>query len=408
MTEKQKLRIGIIYADFSGWTAYINYLANLTYAIKTNKLAEIIFLHKAGLSVDPAITGIDEEIILPEQFTFPKYLPGILKKVLKKIQEHFMPNVIDRICNENRIDVVFSHSIYRPHQNHKTPWVSWIPDFQHIHFPELFSAEEINYRNSEFSGVAKKADCIMVSSQSALHDLLDFAPETQNRSAVVPFVTQIDSHIYTQNPAEVCGQYHIPHKFFYLPNQFWVHKNHQIVIDALELLHNSHPEIIVVCSGNTFEYRNPNYFPGLLTQISQKNVRENFVMLGLIRYADVHKLMRQSCAILQPSLFEGWSTTVEEAKSLGKALLLSNIPVHREQNPVDSEYFDPKNAGDLAKKMVTIYERNSAGPDESLESAARENLPVRTKEFAINFMNALELAKNNIGGKNDIDPHSNA
>ena len=396
MNESRKLRIGIIYADFSGWTAYINYLANLTYAIKTSKLAEVIILHKAGLSVDPAITGIDEEIVLPEQFTFQKYFPGIVKKVLNKIQDYFVPDVIDRICDANKIDVVFSHSSNRPHQKHKTPWVSWIPDFQHIHFPELFSADEINFRNSEFSDVVKKTDCIMVSSQSALQDLLDFAPETQNRSAAVPFVTQIDSHIYTQNPAEVCGQYHIPPKYFYLPNQFWAHKNHQVVIDALELLHNSHPDIIVVCSGNTFEYRNLNYFPGLLTQISQKNVRENFVMLGLIPYTHVHKLMRQSCAILQPSIFEGWSTTVEEAKSLGKALLLSDIPVHREQNPPESVFFDPYNCKDLAAKMLKMFADTSAGPNEAMEIAAKQSLQNRTNQYAKDFSKAVEIARKNV------------
>lgn len=44
-------------------------------------------------------------------------------------------------------------------------------------------------------------------------------------------------------------------------------------------------------------------------------------------------LMKHAIAIINPSLFEGGSTTVEEAKSLLKVIILSGIPVHREQNP---------------------------------------------------------------------------
>ena len=34
---------------------------------------------------------------------------------------------------------------------------------------------------------------------------------------------------------------------------------------------------------------------------------------------------------MQPSLCEGWGTVLEDAKVLDKAVLLSDIPVHREQ-----------------------------------------------------------------------------
>jgi glycosyltransferase involved in cell wall biosynthesis len=99
---------------------------------------------------------------------------------------------------------------------------------------------------------------------------------------------------------------------------------------------------------------------------------------------------------LQPSLFEGWSTTVEEAKSLGKKLLLSDIAVHREQNPPESVFFDPKNSEELAAKMLKLFTDTSAGPDAALEIAARQNLPIRTNEYAENFLKAVEIARKNI------------
>lgn len=46
-------------------------------------------------------------------------------------------------------------------------------------------------------------------------------------------------------------------------------------------------------------------------------------MLGLVPRSDVIALMRYSISLINPSFFEGWSTTVEEAKSMGKQIILS-------------------------------------------------------------------------------------
>jgi hypothetical protein len=58
--------------------------------------------------------------------------------------------------------------------------------------------------------------------------------------------------------------------------------------------------------------------------------------------------MKNSIAIIQPSLFEGWSTVVEDAKALNQWILLSDIPVHREQIQNNVDFFEPKNSSMLA------------------------------------------------------------
>ena len=46
---------------------------------------------------------------------------------------------------------------------------------------------------------------------------------------------------------------------------------------------------------------------------------------------DVSKLIYKSKAVINPSLFEGWNTSVEEAQNTKKKIILSDIAVHREQ-----------------------------------------------------------------------------
>ena len=70
-------------------------------------------------------------------------------------------------------------------------------------------------------------------------------------------------------------------------------------------------------------------------------------------------LIDKSHSVINPSFFEGWSTSVEEAKILNKIIILSNIKVHKEQNPEMSHYFDPNNSNDLTKKIYQVSKMRS-------------------------------------------------
>jgi glycosyltransferase involved in cell wall biosynthesis len=101
--------------------------------------------------------------------------------------------------------------------------------------------------------------------------------------------------------------------------------------------------------------------------------------------------MRACTAIINPSLSEGWSTTVEEAKSLGVPMLLSDLRVHREQAGDGADYFDPEVAGQLASLMA----RHEDSPDPSRRDREKESIVAsqkRAKQFAVDFSETVERA----------------
>lgn len=91
-----------------------------------------------------------------------------------------------------------------------------------------------------------------------------------------------------------------------------------------------------------------------MSEIKKKKLESYFVYLGRVPYADLICLIDKSHSVINPSFFEGWSTSVEEAKILNKIVILSNIKVHKEQNPKMSYYFDPKNSNELSKKIYQV------------------------------------------------------
>jgi hypothetical protein len=57
-------------------------------------------------------------------------------------------------------------------------------------------------------------------------------------------------------------------------------------------------------------------------------------------------------------LFEGWSTVIEDAKSLQVPVVASNLKVNIEQLGEDGVFFDPHNIDELSSILEEYPERN--------------------------------------------------
>ena len=193
--------------------------------------------------------------------------------------------------------------------------------------------------------------------------------------------------------AEISAKYNLPERFAYLPNQFWTHKNHALVVDALAKLKADgglDQTMPVVLTGRTDDPRNPKHFDELMARVKDAGVEQHFRYLGLIPYDDVFGLAGSCDTMINPSVFEGWSTTVEEAKGLGCRLLLSDITIHREQAP-DATFFNPKDARALAARLVALTKSPShVRPSlEALLNTQRERREGYAKNILKTFRGAI-------------------
>lgn len=377
--------------EWMGGTVYYN---NLLAALKEH--APSIDILRSIVQLTP------EQIIEQDNFIIRKIVRKIIRKVVGTTssykRKHHAASYFGYSIHDQKspgeillhLDVVFSiNGLYVD----GIPIVGWIPDFQHVRLPEMFSQEEIASRNAYYRLAAERSTLIAFSSNDALNDFSRFAPEHREKGRVMSFCTSIAEDIYSKNPMDTVAKYQLPDKFFYLPNQFWKHKNHSIVINALDILNKKGVRPIVVCTGNTVDYRHPDYYPDLMSKIHSLGLSGQFVFLGLIPREDVFQLIRQCVCIINPSLFEGWSTSVEEVKSIGKAIVLSDIAVHREQNPKAAVYFDPHDALHLSDALLQQWVNNSPGPSQELEAMSRNDLPGRLKVFADTSVSIIREAR---------------
>lgn len=344
------IKVGFIGAVSKEWMGGLNYIKNLFYAIsmlENQAIKPVIFI---GKKTDKEIKKMFEQyaIVIEHSMFDQKSFLWYIWKITSRL---FGSNLIlENLLKKHDISFL-SHSNVVGLKTIKT--INWIPDFQHLHLPQMFSATEIKKRNKQFTHLTKYSDAMILSSFDALKDFNNFVPEYSKKANVLQFVSQPDPKYFEltgEDEKQLRLKYNIHTPFFYLPNQFWKHKNHIVVFEAINLLKNKGIKINLVCTGHLHDYRNSEHIVFLQTYLSEHRLNDQIKLLGVVDYADVFALIKFSEAVINPSLFEGWSTTVEECKSVGKNMILSDLNVHREQYP-EALLFEPENAVTLAKLL---------------------------------------------------------
>jgi len=384
----------------SDWAAGATTTQDLLIALRAlgQDCPEITLWRWNGLSdqdMEPLAALADQ--IVSARYPAPLQTPNVVmptrRNSLKKISALLRPSRKTdnttgqdaRLLRNSGMDCSFSMP-FENRADFSAPLLVLIFDLQHRQLPELFSPKERAQRDNTLQREAEGAMLLITMSQSVRDDLAGFTPQHSHKIRVLPWVSNIPSSVYAIDPNAVVSKYHLPERFFYLPNQFWAHKNHLVVLEALRELAQRGIRPNVVCSGSLVEPRTNQHLGQLMQKLSLWNLREQFIILGLAPRTDVFALMRQALCVLNPSKFEGFGLSAAEAISLGKRLLVSNLAALREQASAAATYFDPNNSHELAAQMEILWKTVAPGPDLLLEAQARAALPTRQKDFARAFV----------------------
>ncbi len=266
----------------------------------------------------------------------------------------------------------------------------WIPDLQHKYLPHLFDQAELDGRDAEFDRMLHKQRFVLVSSYAAADDVARFYPNPVAKIYVWPFVSGVTAD--TSGAVDPRVTYKLPEKYLFAPNQFWIHKDHLTLFKALKILKDRGLEITVVCTGSNGDARKPTHFAELARYVQDNGIAHLTKYLGIVDHATLTSLFRYATAIAQPSLFEGWSTVVEDTKSIGRPIFLTDLPVHYEQatTPNPFYFFKQGNAEDLASQIAAHWPQLQPGPDADAEMAGHLARSARARTAARAFLGIMQ------------------
>ena len=392
----QPLRIGLLMQGGRGWIGGTEYIKNIILALSSlpdeeRETFEIYLLYSQSLGTDiqnqlktylDNVYNLEHEL---ESFTFLNRLKWKIQRIVFRQSDSRFSDFLKK----NKLNFVYPSLVPR-NENLLYQGCPWIYDFQHKYLPHLFTQSDIEVRDRGFTQIADLSSRVVLSSRTAAADFQKFFPDSKCQTEVLQFRTSLPASWYTLDAVAVQQKYHLPERFFLISNQFWQHKNHLVVLEALKILQASSIYPVVVCTGHIYDYRKPDYINIFLQTMSTYGLANQVYLLGLIPRIDQIQLMRHSLAVIQPSLFEGWSTVVEDARCLGKKMILSDFPVHIEQDPPDSVFFDQHSPQQLAALIAEWWQKLPSGSILEDETLAQARNKEEVKVFAYRF---LEIAR---------------
>ncbi|MGY8749674.1 MAG: glycosyltransferase family 4 protein [Pirellulales bacterium] len=392
---KIKPAVGMFADDNVGWTAGALYLRGIAKTV--GQLPEpdrpnlpLLISRKANRQKGNAPDRTFDKIILFDRQPKNRW-KALMAAVSRTVDGFRKPVSLADVVLQNQISCLLPCQSSLG-QSFPVPWVGWIPDFQHTRCPEYFSEQEIRVRNTRFQTLIDDATLTVVSSQDAKNDLLTSFRADPEKICVYSFSTHMEPEWLLPDPAQFTKQLKLPEKYVMFPSQFWKHKNHLNLLMAIKQVKRQHSDIALVLTGNESDFRHPEYAGQIKAELTSPELRDHVFWLGLLARHEQIQVMRRAAAIIQPSYFEGWSMLVEDCRALGKQIILSDIPVHREQSPTDATFFNPTDIQQLANILLYRWPQLSPGPDRLKEKSAQHLLAYRHTANAARLKEIIDKA----------------
>ncbi len=262
------------------------------------------------------------------------------------------------------------------------PYVLAVHDLQHRLHPEFpeFAGSELAEREYLFGNGIAGATAVLVDSEVGKEDVLDFygdliAPE---RVAVLPFLPGVPATVTPADRERVRRVHRLPERYLFYPSQFWPHKNHRLIVDALAELERRGEEVDVVFVGSKLgEIRERNHAE-LVARVGELGLERRVHFHGYVPADDMPALYAEAVALVMPTFFGPTNIPVLEAWALDCPVITSDIRGVREQAGDAALLVDPGSPGDLAAAIERIWKGEGVGAE--LVRRGRARLGLYTRE----------------------------
>ena len=351
---ENRLKVGILFNFNPKWTGGIIYLLNairiLNFLDDKDKPTVVVLYNP---SLKKYVDEIDYTYLELVSHEFPSILKGYFLSVL-----HNKNIFVHDFVVKHKLDAVFPMHDYPVKSNLDAKLVSWYADLQHMYYPQFFTKRKRIERNERIKLILKNSKDLVVSSQAVKDDFYKFFKVPKKLNIHIYHFVSIIEGLPDMTFDEIRAKYDLPEHYYMISNQFHKHKNHKVVFEAVAELKRKGIEVYIGITGRFPEQPDSPYLQELHDIINKNDLKQSVKFLGLIPRGDQLLLMKYCKAILQPSLFEGWSTVIEDARSLQVPVIAANLNVNIEQLEETGTYFEPHNVGQLVSILENYPDRD--------------------------------------------------
>ena len=190
----------------------------------------------------------------------------------------------------------------------RKPSVLTFHDMQERFYPEFFTPKEHAERFFHYDWSLRMADAVIAISEFTREMAAQLVGVPRRKFRIVPHVP--DALTAPEKPTDAKGLLETP--FVFYPANFWRHKNHRALLEAMTLVKRQGGTINLVCTGSLL---------GRETEwqaaVADAGVADRVTHLGKVRREEISWLYRHAQALVFPSLFEGFGIPLLEAMQTG-------------------------------------------------------------------------------------------
>lgn len=255
------------------------------------------------------------------------------------------------------LDMIISPVVHIVPYLNRTPYCILISDLQHKYYPEFFTSTELSNREQDYRIASQYANMVMCESNFVKNDIQRFLGIPSKKIQIIkppPFFGH-NRLIDVAKIKAVREKYQLPEKFLFYPAQFWRHKNHIKLLEAVQLLKEHYHEEIFVIFVGAKQKDSEDYFERVIQQIKTSHLEKQVACLGYVSQEDILCLYKLATALVMPSLFESISLPIGEAFGLGVPVISSNVCALPQQVGDAGLLFDPMNCEDIANKVLQVW-----------------------------------------------------
>lgn len=293
--------------------------------------------------VNPHINVLQKVCI----YILPRFLP---KAIIKKTSVLYNPFV--RKIKKNKPDLWIAQTTDVGEELLDIPTVIPIFDLMHRYRRDIREvAEKFDERERLYTYQCRHATLILVDSEIGRQHVIecygDVADSLSDKIRVLPFIPP--DYIY-ENKSKPCEAVSKVDKYFFYPAQFWTHKNHGRLLEAVKLLKER--DIIV---NFIFVGSEQNNERTVASQIAEYGLSGQINILGYVSNEEMVWLYRHARALIMPTLFGPTNIPQLEAFELGCPVATSRIYAIPEQVGDAALLFDPESVEEIADAMERLW-----------------------------------------------------
>jgi glycosyltransferase involved in cell wall biosynthesis len=234
-------------------------------------------------------------------------------------------------------------------------------NFPEVKEPSIYKSREKHYKN-----ICKYAKGILVDSELGKKHVIDCYDVVEKKITVYPYKPPY--YVYDYNEIDVIKKYNLRADYFFYPAQFWEHKNHRLIIEAVKLLKEKGEIINFVFVGSR-----KNVYEKVVELINNYGLHNQFFILGYVTNDELVSLYKRAKALVFPSFFGPTNIPPLEALALSCPVIVSDVYAHREQLEDKVIYFNPINPNDLAVNLKEITKKTVTQDFVKTENFSKNN-----------------------------------